>query len=166
MCLMKLSLMTRSLNLQVRNEGATLDKTYHQAALSMWPKKHRLIVMGVDTSISELESSCKKLVTPDCEPDAQQQQECEVMAKEIIAASKNSLGWLNSNAAVTLLACLRQLKAASLTSEFLQAIAVDRASCLSYQSFSKGSHALLLVGNSYGLSEDLFRLVIVRSMPC
>ena len=127
----------RSLNLQVRNEGATLDKTYHQAALSMWPKKHRLIVMGVDASISELESFCQKLATPGCEPDAQQQQECEVMAKEIIAAIKNSIGWLTSDAAVTLLACLQQLKAASLTCEFLQAIAVERASCLSYQSFSE-----------------------------
>ena len=119
------------------NEGIQLDKTYHQAALLMWPKKHRVIVMGVDALISELESSCKMLATPGCEPDAQQQQECEVIAKEIIVASKNSLRWLTTNAAVRLLACLRQLKAASLTSELLQAIPVDRASCLSCQSFSE-----------------------------
>ena len=38
------------------------------AALLVWPKKHRLIVMGVDASIIKLDSSCKKLAAPDCEP--------------------------------------------------------------------------------------------------
>ena len=71
------------------NEGAILERTYHQAALLMWPNKHRVIVMGVDASISELKSSCKKLATPGCESVAQQQQECEVMAMEIIAASRH-----------------------------------------------------------------------------
>ena len=119
------------------NEGTTLDKTYHQAALLVWPKKHRVIVMGVNTSINKLESACKKLATLGCEPDVQQQQECEDMAKEIVAAIKDSYGCSNSNAAVTLLACLWQLKAATLTREFLQAIAADRAHYLSCQSFSE-----------------------------
>ena len=117
------------------NEGTTLDKTYHQAALLMWPKKHRAIMMGVDSSINKLESSCKKLATPGCESVAQQQQECEVMAKDIVAASKNLYGIPIDYAAVTLLSCLQQLKAATLTSEFLQALAVHHNYFLWCQSF-------------------------------
>ena len=121
------------------NKGATLmfEKTYHQAALLMWPNKHRVIVLGVNALISELESSCKKLATPGCESVTQQQQECEVMAMEIIAASRHSHEFPSSNAAVRLLASLQQLKAATLTCEFLQAIAVVRANYLSCQSFSE-----------------------------
>ena len=119
------------------NRGAFLNKTYYEEAWFMWPKNHHAIVMGIDTSISKLESSCKKLATPGCEPDAQQQQECEVMAIEIVAASKNSHGCPSSNAAVTLLACLQQLEAATLTSEFIQAVAVHHSRYLWCRSFLK-----------------------------
>ena len=118
-----------------RNWGASLDRTYHNTALFVWPKNHHAIVMGVDASIGELESACKKLATFGCEPDANQQQECEVMAMEIVAASKNSHGCPSSDAAVTLLACLQQLKAVTLTSEFLQAVAVHHSRYLWCRSF-------------------------------
>ena len=59
--------------------------------------------MGVDASVSKLESSCKKLSTTGHEPDAQQQQECEVMGREIVAASKNSHGCPSNDAVVRLL---------------------------------------------------------------
>ena len=120
------------------NEGATMEKIYHQAALLVWPKNHRMMVMCVDVLIRELESACKKLVTPSCDSGVQQQQqECEVLAKEIVAASKNSHKHPSSETVVTFLSCLQQLKAATLTSEFLQAIVVDSTTCryLLYPSF-------------------------------
>ena len=146
------------------NEGTTLDKTYHQAALLVWLKKHRLIVMGVDASISKLKSFCKKLATPGCKSVAQQQQECEVMAKEIVAASKNSHGCPSSDAAVTLLTCLQQLKAATLTVEFLQAVAVNGANYLEYGEAVSFSNAVVKSCIAFGWEQlEPVLVVLFRS---
>ena len=55
-----LSLTKKSLKLQVM-KGSPWTR-----CINSWPKKHRVIVIGVSASISQLESGCKKLAPLIC----------------------------------------------------------------------------------------------------
>ena len=68
------------------NEGATLDKFYHKAALFIWPRKHTILVTD---SLDGVNKAIENLNFKLCESQTQQG-ECENLAKEIVAVSKNA----------------------------------------------------------------------------
>ena len=42
------------------NEGGTIDKWYNRAALILWPKQHRIDILGLDTMATQLSMSIEK----------------------------------------------------------------------------------------------------------
>ena len=107
----------KSLDSTTGNEGIALDKMYHHAALLMWPKKDHVTRIGVRASISKLESACEKLASLGCESEAaQQQRECEELAKEIVAGCRKPKWCIDrKDEVITMLSCLQQLNACSYT---------------------------------------------------
>ena len=135
------------------NEGTTLEKTYHQVALFIWPRRHTILVTGVEKAIDNLNSKL-------C--DSQQQQgECENLAKEIVGFSKNSYFWPNDQKLFVLLSCLKQLKALFLVFEMFKGIAVHRLHLLQYKA-KPFCEAIREFGTAFGweqLEEALVALV-------
>ena len=133
------------------NEGAKLDKSYHKAALFIWPTKHTILVTdSLDGAIENLNSKL-------CEPQTQQG-ECENLAKEIVAVSKNAHFYANEQSMITLLSCLKQLKARDLTCELFKGVGVH-VKILKHQSFCE---MVVELGNAFGweqLEEALVALL-------
>lgn len=131
------------------NAGATLDRTYRKGALFIWPSRHNVIVTGLDNAIEELSY---KLHVHSESQDAQELGECECLAKEIVAVSMSS--YFSENAddklIITILSCLKRLKAKRLACEFLKAIAVYHLDLLQNQPFSQ---KVIELGNSLGWNE-------------
>ena len=94
------------------NEGTTLNRTYHQAALFIWPSKNTIMVTG------EIKEPLETLNSKLCESqDSQQLGECEDLAKEIVAAVCKKPDFRpNEEDIITLLSCLKRLKAITLVS--------------------------------------------------
>ena len=133
------------------NEGATLDKFYHKAALFIWPRKHTILVKhGVVEAIENLNS---KLYEPET-----QHGECEILAKEIVAVSSNSHFYVNEQSMITLLSCLKKLKARDLTCELFKGVGVH-VNIVKHQSFCE---MVVELGNAFGweqLEEALVALL-------
>ena len=136
------------------NAGATLDRTYHQAALFIWPRKNTILVTG------DVEEAIKSLNSKLCQSeDSQQLQgECEDLAKEIIAVCKNSEFCPNNQDIISLLSCLKRLKAIVLVCELFKAIAIHHLKLLQHRPFGE---AVVELGNAFGweqLEEGLVAL--------
>ena len=148
------------------NEGAKLDKFYHKAALFIWPMKHTILVTdsldGINKAIENLNSKL-------CESQAQQG-ECENLAKEIVAVSKNAHFHVDERSMITLLSCLKQLKARDLTCELFKGVGVH-VKIMKHQSFCE---MVVELGNAFGweqLEEALVALLegavdIDRKIAC
>ena len=136
------------------NAGATLDRTYHQGALFIWPRKNTILVTGsIKEAINSLNSKlCQS------EDSQQLQGECEELAKEIIAVCKNSEFCPNNQDMISLLSCLKRLKAIVLVCELFKAIAIHNLQLLRHQPFCE---AVVELGNAFGweqLEEGLVAL--------
>ena len=145
------------------NEGATLDRTYHQAALFIWPRKNHMLVAGnFKESLTHLNSKL-------CESqDSQQQQqlgECESLAKEIVTAVCNSDACPDDEDIVTLLSCLKRLKATALVCSLFKAY--PHLQSLRHQPFCE---AVVELGNAFGWEQleealvGLFERVVAIQM--
>ena len=143
---------------------ATLDRTFFAAALFMWPAKHGVFVTGIEKSIGSLSAACSKLCD---ESDAQQQEDCEKLAKEIVAVSKNSHFHPTSENVIILLSCLKQLKVRVLLSQFFEALAVNLLGLLQCPKFKEAVMELI---NAFGwkqLEETLvlfFESAVIREI--
>ena len=129
------------------NAGATLDRTYHQAALFIWPTKNAILVTG------DVKEAIKNLNTKLCQSEDSQQQlgsECEDLAKEIIAVCKNSKFRPNIQDMISLLLCLKRLKAIVLVCELFKAITIHHLKLLQHRPFGE---AVVQLGNDFGWEE-------------
>ena len=134
--------------------GATLYRAYHQAALFIWPSKNTILVTG------DVKEAIKNLNTKLCESqDNQQLQgECEDLAKEIIAVCKNSEFRPNNQDMISLLLCLKHLKAIVLVCELFKAIGIHHLKLLQHRPFCE---AVVELGSAFGwdqLEEGLVAL--------
>ena len=128
------------------NAAATLDRSYHKAALFIWPMKHTLLVMG------DVNNAIEKLNSKICESQDNQQLlgECEDMAKEIVAVSTNSDFCANEDDFINLITCLKRLKAITLVSDLFKAITVKHLKLLQCQRFCE---AIVELGTAFGWEE-------------
>ena len=110
----------------------------------MLPAKHNVFVTGIEKAIGSLNSVCFKLCD---ESHAQQQEDCEKLAKEIVAVSKNSHFYPSSENFIILLSCLKQLKARALLSQFFEALAVNLLGLLQCPKFKE---AVIELFNAFG----------------
>ena len=136
------------------NEGTTLDRTYHQAALFIWPSKNTIIVTG------EIKEPLETLNSKLCESqDSQQLGECEDLAKEIVAAVCKKPDFRpNEEDIITLLSCLKRLKAITLVSDLFKTIAVKHLQLLQHQPFCE---AVVELGNAFGWEQLETALVVL-----
>ena len=146
------------------NEGATMDRWYSQAALLLWPKQHRLEVLGLGTMAKRLSESITK--RSPLERNSTKWQKYNGTCQKLISVALSQR--LNVEAATTLLFSATALGEYSLVSSLLGStsasanLPTESVPASSYISSAKFIDALLLACSTFSwnsLQPCLSRLI-------